>query len=166
MPASSTEMPRTGWRLTGTHVLAMMVGFFGIIITTSIIFTVLAVQSFRGEDVKGSYRQGLDYNTTLSERAEQGGLGWKASVNTVGTLSERALIVKISDGSRTIDGLVISGRLRHPVDSNLDRPVEFDVQADGIARADISGLMGQWTVEAVAQGADKRFKFQRDLDLR
>ena len=162
----STSRADTGWRLTGGHVLGLLIGFFGIIITTSIIFTVLAVQSFRGEDVKKSYRQGLNYNATLAQRAEQAELGWQAAVNVIGTREARVLLVQINTTSEPVSDVSFSGRLRHPVDMSLDRPLTFTLAGDGVARADLSGLIGQWTLEAEGQQGDKTFAFRKDLDLR
>ncbi|WP_298917409.1 FixH family protein [uncultured Algimonas sp.] len=161
------EESRSGRELTGRHVLAILVGFFGIIIVSSIVFTTLAVISFRGEDVERSYRQGIDYNKTLAERAEQSSLGWKAAVNVTGETADHALIVKVTGPrGQTLYGLVYSGRLRHPVDSTLDQPLNFEVDGNGAARADLSGLHGQWTLLADAVSGDDRFHFTYDLDLR
>ena len=71
--------PKKQRELTGKHVLLMLVAFFGVIIVTNVIFINAAVTSFRGEDVKGSYRQGLEYNETLETRKSEGQLGWSAS---------------------------------------------------------------------------------------
>lgn len=153
--------------LTGKHVLAMLVVFFGIIITVSIVFTTLAVKSFRGEDIKQSYRQGIEYNETLAERAVQSDLGWRAAINVTGTIDDRRLIVKVTGpDDRGLTDLIITGRLRHPADQTLDRPLAFTVGADGLARADLSGLYGQWSVQAQATNADGQRQFRYDLNLR
>ena len=155
------------WTLTGKHVLAMLLVFFGIIIAVSIVFTTLAVQSFRGEDIKQSYRQGVEYNETLADRAAQSDLGWRAAVNVTGDIDDRRLIVKVAGADdQGLNNLTITGRLRHPADQTLDRPLEFAVGPDGLARADISGLYGQWTVQAQARNADGQRQFRYDLNLR
>lgn len=165
-PAIDHDDPKQ-WELTGKHVLAMLLVFFGIIITVSIVFTTLAVQSFRGEDIKQSYRQGVDYNETLASRAAQSDLGWRAAINVTGTIEDRRLIVKVTGpDDRGLSDLTITGRLRHPADSTLDRPLDFTVADDGLARADLSGLYGQWTVQAQATNADGQRQFRYDLNLR
>lgn len=165
-PAIRQDDPKQ-WALTGKHVLIMLLVFFGIIIAVSIVFTTLAVQSFRGEDIKQSYRQGIEYNETLADRAAQSDLGWRAAINVSGTIDSRRLIVKVTgaDGQGLSD-LIITGRLRHPADQTLDRPLEFTVGADGLARADLSGLSGQWTVHAEAINASGQRQFRYDLNLR
>ena len=152
--------------LTGRHVLIIMLVFFGVIIGASIWFTTMAVQSFRGEDVEKSYRQGLDYNETLAERAAQNELGWSARVNLVGGMDDRTLIVQIAADERPIYGLSFTGKLRHPVDTDLDRTITFQPAANGTARADVSGLIGQWTLQAIAADGQDDFRFTYPLDLR
>ena len=66
-------------RVTGWHVLAVILVFFGVIITVNVIFIIQATRTFRGEDEPRSYVQGLDYNSTLAARAEQAALGWTAT---------------------------------------------------------------------------------------
>lgn len=153
--------------LTGKHVLAMLLVFFGIIITVGSVFTTLAVKSFRGEDVKQSYRQGVDYNRTLDARAAQSQLGWQASINVTGTAQDRTFIVQVTGrGDQPLRDVELTGRLRHPADSTLDRPLAFTSTDDGVARADLSGLYGQWTVQAEAVNSEGALKFSYDLDLR
>lgn len=153
--------------LTGKHVLAMLLVFFGIIITVGSVFTTLAVKSFRGEDVKQSYRQGVDYNRTLDARAAQSELGWQASINVTGTAQDRTFIVQVTGrGDQPLRDVELTGRLRHPADSTLDRPLAFTSTDDGVARADLSGLYGQWTVQAEVVNSEGALKFSYDLDLR
>ncbi|MEM7728572.1 MAG: FixH family protein [Pseudomonadota bacterium] len=152
--------------LTGRHVLIMLLIFFGLIIGSSIWFTTLAVTSFRGEDVEKSYRQGLDYNHTLAEREAQAALGWAASVNTVGTPDDRMLVVRLDAGDRKLFGLEVTGKLRHPVDTDLDRNLAFQPGPDGTLRADLSGLIGQWVLQAQATDGRDDFRFAYTLDLR
>ncbi|MGB3456412.1 MAG: FixH family protein [Litorimonas sp.] len=155
-----------GRELTGKHVLAMMVAFFGIIVTGSIVFTTLAVTSFRGEDVEKSYRQGIDYNRTLESRAAQRTLGWDASVNLVGSAQDRTLLIQIVDAEGTpLTGLSVEAALRHPVDTDLDRVVPVRMGAGGLARADLSGLSGQWTLIASASDGRDRYDFTYPLAL-
>jgi nitrogen fixation protein FixH len=161
---SNGSKPR---ELTGKHVLAMLLVFFGIIITVSIIFTTSAVKTFRGEDVKQSYRQGVDYNQTLEARAAQSDLGWTASINVTGAARDRTFVVQLTDrrGQR-LQEIDVTGRLRHPADSTLDRPLAFTAADDGLARADLSDLYGQWTVQAEAVNSQGTLQFSYDLDLR
>lgn len=159
--------------LTGKHVLLMLVGFFFVIIVVNIIFIFHAVDSFRGEDVKKSYRQGLNYNATLQMREAQAALGWSADINVQDilrttadtTAGQKQIIVKVSDADgQVVKGLVMEGRLRHPVDTAKDIPLTF--MPGNLNRANVPDLNGRWTLEAEADHDGEVFRLQRDLFLK
>ena len=75
---SSPIINDIGKELKGWHVLLIMLGFFGVMFAVNGVFLYHAITSFPGEDVKKSYVQGLNYNQTLSARASQADLGWRA----------------------------------------------------------------------------------------
>ena len=68
-----------GFRLTGWHVLAMVVGFFAIVMTVDICMATMAVRTFSGEVADDPYEAGRLYNRTLAERRVQAALGWTNS---------------------------------------------------------------------------------------
>lgn len=156
--------------LTGKHVLLMLVGFFLVIIVVNIVFIFYAIDSFRGEDVKKSYRQGLNYNATLQMREAQAASGWTADVNVQditrttaeATAGQQQVIVKVSDAEgQIVKGLVMEGRLRHPVDTAKDIPLTF--MPGNLNRANMPKLNGRWTLEAEAAHDGEVFRLRRDL---
>lgn len=160
MANSSTKKPLTGW-----HVLWMLVAFFGVTFAVNAFFTVKAVQSFRGEDVKGSYRQGLEYNQTIAARDTQAALGWQAKTNIIaGTAGAKTLIVKLEnkDGMGIADA-ALSAVLRHPTDLSEDRVLEFSETTPGRYIVPLGGVVGQWDLRAEATRGEARFKFEQSL---
>ena len=153
--------------LTGRHVLLMLLAFFGVTIAVNAYFTTMAVTSFRGEDVKRSYRQGLDYNATLEAREQQAALGWSASVNTKAHRDgSRNLLVRIDDASgAALSGLSLSGHLRHPTDTFKDIDVTFEPLGSGIYRAELGDASGYYELKATADNGTSRFHFKHALKL-
>lgn len=151
--------------LTGKHVLIMLVAFFGILIAVNIYFAYAAVTSFRGEDVKGSYRQGLEYNQTIAARAEQKALGWTVKANLLTEDdNENALLVLFNDASENpINGLSIEGILRHPTDLQQDKPITFLPLGYGRYEAAINDVSGQWKLRARAKKGEESFLFEHDI---
>jgi nitrogen fixation protein FixH len=151
--------------LTGRHVLIMLVTFFGILIAVNVYFTVMAVSSFRGEDVKGSYRQGLEYNQTIAAREQQKALGWTVKANLLSDIqSDKTLIVQFKDSNDiSINGLTIEGALRHPTDLQQDKAVTFEPKNDGRYEIDLSGLNGQWQLRATATNGEDTFLFEHTI---
>lgn len=122
----------------------------------------MAVKSFSGEDVPRSYRQGLEYNETLAGRSAQNELGWSAHVNTVG---DEILIVIRDRNGQTLNGLAVTGTLRHPASLSNDQLLKFKQDIDGVYRATVFGLRGKWQLNAVAVANEIDFAFEYDLWL-
>jgi nitrogen fixation protein FixH len=154
---------RSGFTLKGWHVLAGMIGFFATIIAVNIVFITLAVRSFPGEETRRSYVQGLAYNDVLEERRAQEALGWSASVN----LTQTRVMVEVRDaGAEPVDGLRLSGHLRHPADGALDRALTFTQVREGVYAAGVSDLgPGRWRLDAQAAG-DTPFAVEAELNWR
>jgi len=152
----------TGKELTGRHVLYILLAFFGVMLAVNIYFTVMAVSSFRGEDVPRSYRQGLEYNQTIAARQTQSQLGWTAGVNHI----DGRIIVEIRDiDGDVIRGLELDAKLRHPTDTSQDRPIIFTRDLSGRFTAELPVTQGKWLLKAVTQSGDNPFKFEYELWL-
>lgn len=144
------ESKNTGWELRGTHVLAMVVAFFGFLIIANVAFIRMAVETHRGEDVPKSYRQGLDYNTQIARRQAQADLDW---VITLDYNSNEAVIDLHDANGVGISGLKIKGLLRHPVDRNEDIVLTFEDAGLGRYVARFPEQSGRWMLRAEATNA-------------
>lgn len=159
-----TAQPGKG-EIRGRHVLIAMLLFFGAIIAINVAFSIVAVRSFPGEDVKRSYLQGLNYNDKLAERSTQAALGWSAGMEVLPQGARAQLRVHFAgkDG-RPVDGLTIDGKLRRPATTRDDRAVTFAAEGDGEYVAD-AGIIahGAWTFQGVATRGTERFEFERRM---
>jgi nitrogen fixation protein FixH len=161
----NSSQTRPEKELTGRHVLFILLGFFGVMIAVNAYFTIVAVKTFRGEDVPQSYRQGLEYNQTIAARLAQKDIGWSARINITeqGDGSQR-LILQIEDkAGQAIDGAVISAVLRHPVDSAKDKVIALKDTGAGRYSADLGHISGQWSLNATVNRDDVSFKVTQDL---
>lgn len=149
-------------RVTGWHVLAVILVFFGVIITVNVIFIIQATRTFRGEDEPRSYVQGLDYNSTIAARAEQAALGWTATA----VVEDGQVVIRVLDAEgHPIDGLDLNGTLRHPADTSRDQELVFEARAEGRYAAVLpEGLRGRWTLRAWREG-EPPFTLQTELWL-
>lgn len=139
--------------LRGWHVLAAMLTFFGIVIAVNIAFTLMALRSFPGEDVRRSYVQGVNYNDTLAERRTQAAQGWRATVELTQRASGAQLVLTLVDAqSEAINGAEITGGLQWPTDARRDRALSFTAAGYGRYVADLDNLPpGRWRLRARAQ---------------
>ena len=151
--------------LTGRGVLLLLAGFFGVIILTNAVFITLAVRTFRGEDEARPYLQGVAYNHTLSRRAEQARLGWRASIADRRLPSGKVLLtvdVTQPDGEPP-QGLALVGELRHPADEHRDRALRFAETAPGHFETVLRDLApGRWRM-VVNNRLTKPFQAEKRL---
>ncbi len=148
-------MPK-GAGITGRHVFFMLVAFFGVIIGANVIFVSIALKSFPGESQKKSYLQGLQYNATLTERAAQERLGWRAQIIRVERAGAGAIIeMRLSDArAQPLHVMVTDGDLQRPTHHREDQPIAFVALGDGVYRGELEVLApGVWEFAAVATNA-------------
>jgi nitrogen fixation protein FixH len=153
--------------LTGRSVLMWLGGFFGLIIATNVFFITKAVTTFRGEDEQRPYLQGVEYNRTLTHRAEQFRLGWRASIDAHRLpAGQVAILVELRhrDGSPETQAR-LAGQLRHPTDENRDRALHFSRISPGLYEATALVAPGHWDV-LVSNSEGAPFQASRRLWLR
>lgn len=149
-------MTTARFQIRGWHVLASMLLFFGAIIAVNVVFAVIAVRSFPGEDVSRSYLQGLQYNNTLADRRAQAAFGWQAGVELLPRDGEAVLQVTLNqrDGA-PINAAILSGELQWPTQARFDRTLSFTAIGHGRYEARLGALeSGRWRLRAHAQGQD------------
>ena len=82
--ASDTMKPARP--LTGKHVLAMFLAFFGVVIAVNMVMFRVATKSFSGIETDSAYRVGLAYNTELEAARQQAALGWAVDAKVDGDM--------------------------------------------------------------------------------
>lgn len=153
-------------RLTGRHVLLMLVGFFGVMLVANAAFVIVAVRSFPGESEKKSYLQGVRFNETLAARAEQERLGWRAEI---AGFDRNHVEVRFFDVSGSpVVGLSVAGDLRRPAFNGADRALIFYETAPGVYRAEMNALAkGGWDLSGLAEdGRGGRFVFEARVSVK
>ncbi len=137
---------KSDWVLTGRHVIFICIGIFTVVGGVNAYMVMQSVKTFRGEDVKGSYRQGLAYNETLDKRTAQRASGWEADISIA---NDNTLTLSIVDsGNIAVRGLTVTGLLKHPIDTDFDLPVTFANQSDGTYIANVDSTMAgkRWLI--------------------
>ena len=62
--------------IKGGHVLAMLIAFFGVIITVNMVMAYFANSTWSGLVVKNGYVASQEFNTNLARAKAQEALGW------------------------------------------------------------------------------------------
>lgn len=149
------------FRLTGWHVLAIVVGFFAIVIGLDTWFTVLAVRSFPGQVSVTPYEDGLLYNRKIAQLQTQERLGWRAAAAG----QPGAVMIELRDrANQPLRGLSISGKLERPATEAGRLTLAFREEQPGVYVSRHAGLTGAWDLTAVAlDKAGRRFEAERRL---
>ena len=67
-------------RLTGKHVLIILLSAFGVVFAVNGFFAYSAIHTLSGEQRGASYEAGLHYNATLAEQRAQEELHWVSQI--------------------------------------------------------------------------------------
>lgn len=156
---------RPPFEVRGHHVLAGMIAFFALIIAVNVAFSVLAIRSFPGEDVKRSYLQGLNFNATLQDRARQAALGWQATADVSGAAGAAEVTVRLQSATAApLAGLRIEGVLRRTATTREDRVLTFVEQSPGVYSARAGNIgEGLWMLRATAMDGPRHLDIERRL---
>ena len=143
--------PRSGFVLTGWHVLAMMVTFFAIVIGVDSIMITQAYRTFSGEVAKNPYEAGLLYNRTLAQRRAEAALGGTVDAQSA---PDRSITLRVEDRDhRPIDGLTVTGLLERPATETGRVTLAFRAVGPGLYRSPAAPTGGAWDLSATARNA-------------
>lgn len=154
---SATAGP-AGFRLNGWHVLAMFVGFFGLVIAVDVAMAVVAYRTYPGEVTEHPYEEGLSFNRTLAARAEERALGWKARLEATSIGSGQIrLRADIRDASgRPVRGLKLAGVLERPATETGRLQRAFTETRAGVYDATAPEVPGAWDLTLSGKDSEGR----------
>ncbi|QBK31258.1 FixH family protein [Roseitalea porphyridii] len=137
-------------RFTGWHFLAIMLGWFGIVIGVNLFMAWNATSSWTGLVVKNSYVASQQFNEVTAEKRRQLAMGWKATpAYEAGTLT-----LDMRDAARApIADAIITAKLGRPSYEADDHMVQFAETAPGIYEGRTDLTAGVWNADVTVTGA-------------
>lgn len=149
-----------GCRFTGWHMLAIMFGFFGVIIIVNFSMAIFASKSWTGLVVKNSYVASQQLNEELEAAKLQKKAGWLTKIS----FSEGMLSVDVYGREGTVIDLdnakLFVGR---PAFEHEDRELPLARIAHGRYRVDIKLAPGDWAIRL--EGRIEGQPYRRDARL-
>jgi nitrogen fixation protein FixH len=139
--------PTREFRLTGWHVLAMLVTFFAIVGSVNFYMMNVAIRTMPGLDARNGYDTSQNFNRAELAAAEaQTRRGWQSDAHL--TLSNHVLDLSVrfrDRQSKALDGLAVTAVLQHPAQRGRDRAITFGPRGDGLYTAKLDGVdAGGW----------------------
>ena len=154
MATAKPDRPLTGW-----HVLAMFVAFFGVIITVNAILAWQAIKTFPGLEVANGYVASQSFD---AEMAAQKALNWNLAPQYDKAARKMRLAFTDAAGQPVTMGTlsVLIGRATEAADDR--RPVF--VQTAGVYVAPVTLGYGKWMMAVEAHAVDGTL-FRQRIDL-
>jgi nitrogen fixation protein FixH len=140
--------------MTGKHVLAALLGFFGVMLAVNMAFLFFAISTFNGGEGGKAYQAGLAYNETIAAAREQDQRGWSHHID-IDMAGEVRVTLRDKNGG-PLDVLALSGEIARPVAEKFTRTLRFKQVSPGIYSASAGSLdAGNWVVSFAARTQDQ-----------
>lgn len=145
---------------TGWHMTAILLAFFGVVVSVNMTMATFATRTFGGKVVENSYVASQHFNAWLAEARAQDALGWSHAV----ALGEgRRVTLTMTAGGKPLDGVVAVGFARHPVGRAADVPLRFVSAGAGRFESDAPLPAGRWYLHLTATRAGAEARFIEDV---
>jgi len=142
-------------RFTGRHMLAIMLGFFGVVVAVNMLMATLASRTFGGTVVDNSYVASQKFNGWLAEGRAQERLGWTTRLSLDGS---RRVGAAVREGEAALAGAELEAVARHPLGRAPDVALDFRPEGPGDYVSRTALPPGRWTVHLEIRhgGREKR----------
>lgn len=158
----SEDKTRKGWEISGRMVFAMLIAFFGVIMTVNAIMAHYAISTFAGLETESSYKAGLAFRSEGDAAERQEALGWSVDVSMAPPAAgdERRIVVEVRDkAGNALNGLDIQARMLHPTDARQDATVQLVGLGRGRYGGEAVAHAGQWDLQLdLTQGGERKFR--------
>ncbi len=149
---AKTQITKRQKQFTGWHFLAIIVGFFVVIIGVNIYMASSALRAWTGLVVKNTYVASQEYNDKLAANRAQHALGWTSSVK----LDEKIFTFTLVDGEgKSIKAEQVIVQINRPVGTKEDVELILQQNEDGLYSANVDLRPGTWKIYVVASFADQ-----------
>ena len=130
-------------KFTGWHMFAILLAFFGVVVSVNMVMATAAMRTFGGTVVDNSYVASQRFNTWLAQARAQDRLGW---TTRLGVDESRHVTVTLSDRGARLAGAEIEAVARHPLGRAPEVPLRFRARGDGDYVSHTALPPGRWLV--------------------
>ncbi|SIQ15431.1 Nitrogen fixation protein FixH [Rhizobium sp. RU20A] len=138
---------------TGWHMLAIMIAFFGVVISVNILMAWYATSTWSGLVVQNSYVASQEFNEKAAEARALTGSGIRTTVTADGQSVRYRLLA--ADGTPLAGVTRVHVDLRRPVESHEDLSFDLTPRGDGLYTATLAIKSGQWIADIDTTGVDE-----------
>lgn len=146
-PMSKAPLPTKEFK--GWHMLAILILFFGTIITVNLTMAYFARTSWTGLVVKNSYVASQEFNETTDQKRAELAMGWSSSL----AYENGALDLTLTDKDKAgINNAIVTATVGRPSYEADDRIVQFTQTKPGQFTASTQLGSGIWDADMTVIG--------------
>jgi nitrogen fixation protein FixH len=149
-------------RFTGWHMLALMLGMFGVIIGVNFVMASNAIATFGGTVVDNSYVAGQRYNGWLADAERQRALGWELAVQAT---DERRIEIQLNGRDGPLPGAQVTATATHPLGRTPPREISFAPGPDGSYRSQEVLPAGRWKLGLTIRNGTDTARYLEEVTL-
>ena len=132
--------------------LAIMVAFFGVIISVNVFMAGSAIRTWTGLVVENSYVASQQFNTKLTNARQQAAMGWQGGL----VYDENELRFTLNDGEgMPLMAQNVSIALSRPIGTKGDQQLTLTQSKDGSYIAPVTLASGVWNAAIVVSFDDQ-----------
>lgn len=154
-----TQQRRAPRPITGWHVAAIFVTFFGVVVAVNVTMARLASSTFGGVVVDNSYVASQHFNRWLDEARAGDALGWKAQVARGAPGEVTATLV--DDKGQALTGAQVRAVVEHPLGQRPQQHVELFERAPGVYAARLAP--GRWRIRLTVSAQGQTWRTLGDV---
>lgn len=143
---------------TGRHMLAVLVLFFGVVISVNLIMARYAITTWTGLVVKDDFGASQHYNEKLDQMRQQAALGWSGRLEY-----GNGLVTYHLENSKAspVLGATVTVHAARPTHEGQDQTIVLEKGPVADYAANLSLLPGIWNVEIDVKGSSGESYQQR-----
>jgi len=148
-----TSAGATAFVLTGRHVLACLLLFFGCVFAVNFYMARVAIQTFSGLEAAKPYQEGIKYDEEIARARAQDERHWsvEASLRPAAPGFFLIDIHQKDAGGFVTPGLNVTATFMHPADRRRDVSVEVPRIDAGHFAAPVQIAQGRWNLRIEAR---------------
>lgn len=149
--------PRRPFALTGGMVAAMLILFFGVVVSVNATILTVALRTMPGVETRSAYETSQHYNEEIARQHERDARGWSAAATLARQGEGARLTVILADrNGGPLVGLAAGARLRHPATSARDHDLALSESRPGRYEAGFKTIeTGSWILELQAKRGEE-----------
>jgi len=149
-PTAITKAKTPKGQFTGWHMLALMIAFFGVIISVNVFMAISATRTWTGLVVENSYVASQEFNEKLANARAQEAAGWQGGLD----YKSGVLTFTLIEGAKPLEPVEVIVSVARPIGTEGEQRLTLTRNPSGAYTTPLTLEDGVWVASIVARFAD------------